>query len=226
MIYSPRVLTIDQVRAGGGFKIVYADPPWSYDQKVRKTLDEAQYVTMSTAEVTALPVERIVADDCALFLWATWPNLPAAFDVISAWGFTYKTLAFVWVKRSSKSGVIFTGCGSWTRANSEPCLLAVRGKPKRVRRDVHSVVEVPLEDAADALEVTLDAPVGRHSAKPPIVRDQIIDLLGDLPALEMFARDRDPRFSAWGDDLALGGSDVVLEAPALDLPRTAAQRSV
>lgn len=198
-----RVLTLDEVRALGGYKVIYADPGWSYDQKVRTKLD---YTTNSPAGLAGLPVGQLASPTgCALFCWGTWPQLPVVLATIEAWGFEYKTLAFVWVKRNAKAGSLFWGAGSWTRANTEPCFLAVKGKPKRVDVGVHQLIEdlVP--------EEVLDSAVGAHSAKPAAARERVVRLLGDVPRIELFARERVRGWDAWGDDPALGGSDVSLE---------------
>jgi N6-adenosine-specific RNA methylase IME4 len=206
LIFGPRAVTLEQVEAAGGFRAIYADPNWPYDQKVRKTLDEAHYATMSVERIAALPVRRLAAKDSALFLWCTWPHVcqGSHIEVARAWGFTLKTLAFIWVKRSSKQGKIEWGNGMWTRANTEPCFLATRGSPKRVDAGVHQY----LEDFEP--EEVLDAVRGRHSAKPAVVREKILKLLGDVPAIELFARDRAPNFNCWGLE-APGGSDVIME---------------
>lgn len=83
---------------------------------------------MSIEAIKAAPVSRIAAGDCALFLWITFPMLREGWAVMDAWGFTFKTVAFVWVKQCRKSDNIFTGMGYWTRANAEICLLATRGR--------------------------------------------------------------------------------------------------
>jgi N6-adenosine-specific RNA methylase IME4 len=147
---------------------------------------------MSLAEICALPVAGIAATDSALFLWATYPNLPEAFEVIKAWGYTYKTVAFTWVKRCKKSPGFFVGLGHWTRANAELCLLATRGRPKRLSRSVRQII---------------DAPIGRHSAKPAEARTRIVELLGDLPRIELFARERVDGWDCWGNEV---DSDIVL----------------
>jgi N6-adenosine-specific RNA methylase IME4 len=174
--------------------VVYADPPWSYrDSGVRGGVDH-HYNTMTIADLRALHVGDIAAPDCALFMWATYPTLPDAFELMRSWGFKYKTLAFQWVKTYAKSGRLFVGLGHWTRGNTEPCFLAVRGKPKRVDRAVRQVVT---------------APVGRHSAKPAVVRDRIVQLMGDVPRVELFARERTRGWKVWGNevvsDVKLGG---------------------
>lgn len=118
----------------GTYNIIYADPPWRYEQRKVQGAAENHYPTMSIDELCALPVPELASKDCALFLWATFPQLPEALRLIRAWGFRYKTVAFVWLKRNRKSPSWFYGMGYWTRSNAEICLLATKGKPKRSRR--------------------------------------------------------------------------------------------
>lgn len=178
------------------FKVLYADPPWSYNDKKPRGGAEHHYRTMNTGELAALSVNgRHVSDlaspDCALFLWATWPLLPDAISVIEGWGFEYKTCAFTWVK-TTKTGDPFFGLGRYTRGNTEVCLLGTRGK---VARASASVRQVMID------EQTVFAQRGRHSAKPPEIRDRIVQLLGDVPRIELFARERVQGWEAWGDQL-------------------------
>ena len=115
------------------YNVIYADPPWSYKVWSKKGTGrsaESHYPTMSIEAIKALPVSRLAAKDCALFLWITFPMLREGWGVMDAWGFTFKTVAFVWVKQCRRSDNIFTGMGYWTRANAEICLLATRGHPK------------------------------------------------------------------------------------------------
>ena len=118
-------------------------------------------------------------------MWATFPMLREALELIEAWGFTYKTIAFNWVKQNKSGNGIFWGLGNWTRSNSEICLLAVKGKPKRISAGVHSVVLSPLQ---------------RHSQKPAEVRDRIVELMGDLPRIELFARSAAEGWDCWGPE--------------------------
>lgn len=178
------------------YNIIYADPPWRYhvwSKKGQGRSAESHYPTMKLEDICRLPVADIAAKDCVLFLWATYPNLKDAFKVIEAWGFTYKTVAFTWVKRNKKSPTWFWGLGYWTRANPEICLLATRGNPKRVSKKVHSVV---------------DSPIREHSRKPDEVRDRIVELMGDLPRIELFARERAPGWDVWGNEVEC---DIALE---------------
>lgn len=121
-----------------------------------------------------------------LVLWATFPQLPEALRLIKAWGFTFKTVAFVWLKLNRKSPTWFYGLGYWTRGNAEICLLAKRGHPKRYSKSVHQFIISPVEE---------------HSKKPDITREKIIELAGDLPRAELFARQKIPGWDAWGNEV-------------------------
>ena len=127
------------------FGVIYADPPWKYAQKRLSGAAEHHYPTMSIEELCALPVADIAAEDSALFLWATFPQLPEALRLIKAWGFSYKTVAFVWLKLNKKAYTWFYGLGFWTRGNAEICLLATRGHPKRKSAGVHQFIISPIE---------------------------------------------------------------------------------
>ena len=117
------------------YQIIYADPPWSYKVYSKKGLGrsaESHYPTMRIEDICALPVGDLADKDCALFLWVTIPCLLEGLSVLRAWGFTYKTIGFVWVKQNKKSDSLFWGMGYWTRSNVELCILATKGHPKRV----------------------------------------------------------------------------------------------
>lgn len=176
------------------YNIIYADPPWEYQQKGgprgKRGVATAHYETMTTEEICALPVKNIQGGEAVCFMWATFPNIEEALHVMKAWGFEYRTAAFVWVKKYRKSGSNFWGMGSYTRANAEVCLLGVTPKTKAgvvvKRHDVHQIVEAPFE---------------RHSRKPAEVRERIVRLMGDLPRIELFARDRVQGWDAWGNEV-------------------------
>lgn len=168
------------------YAVIYADPPWSYRNKGTRAAADRHYSTMSIEEIKALPVADIAAEDCVLFLWATFPMLREALDTIEAWGFTYKTLAFCWAKRNKSGKGWFWGLGNWTRSNPEICLLATKGHPQRVSAAVHSLI---------------DAPVGKHSAKPAEARERIVELVGDVPRIELFAREKAPGWDVLGDEV-------------------------
>lgn len=198
------MMTLAEVEAAGGYSIVYADPPWGYAQGGRGST-EKHYPTMGLADIQALPISRLVLNaggGGVLFMWATWPFLPAALDTIAAWGFEFKTCGFVWVKYHEGSGKRCVGGGFWTRANTEFCLIGVRGDyPRRIDKAVRQLIESEPEEL-------LLAPRGEHSAKPATARDRIVQLMGDLPRIELFARERAEGWDAWGNDPVLDGSDV------------------
>lgn len=138
------------------YSVIYADPPWAYSQggntKSSHGIAKQHYPTMTTAEICALPVSEIVREGAACFMWATFPNITEAIKVMEAWGFTYKTAAFVWVKKNRKQGGNFMGLGAYTRANAEVCLLGVtpgfKAKTQIRAHNVHQIIEAPFEGTA------------------------------------------------------------------------------
>lgn len=168
------------------YSVIYADPPWRYADRGCNGNAEAHYPTMKIQEIEKLPVKEIAGKDCVLFLWTTYPMMQEAMDLIKAWGFKYKTIGFQWVKQNRSGNGFFFGLGRWTRGNTEPCLIAVKGKPKRVDNAVSQLVV---------------SPIGRHSAKPAEVRDRIVKLMGDVPRIELFARERVDGWDAWGNEV-------------------------
>jgi N6-adenosine-specific RNA methylase IME4 len=168
------------------YNIVYADPPWQYQQTGVQGAAERHYPTMDIMDICHLPISEIAAKDSALFLWVTFPQMPEALRVIKKWGFTYKTVAFIWLKKNKKADSWFYGLGFWTRGNCEICLLATRGHPRRQSASVHQFIISPLE---------------AHSKKPDITREKILTLMGDLPRVELFARQQTPGWDVWGDEI-------------------------
>jgi N6-adenosine-specific RNA methylase IME4 len=172
---------------------IYADPPWAFRNWSAKGTGRnavSHYDCPSFDKLAALPVAELAAANCALFLWATDPLLPRAFDLLKAWGFEYKTVAFHWVKLNAASkhdADFFTGLGYWTRANPEQCLLATRGKPARNAKDVRRLVVERRRE---------------HSRKPDCVRERIERLVAG-PYLELFARETKQGWDCWGDQVAL-----------------------
>jgi len=173
------------------YNIIYADPPWGYKDKRDKHPRmsggaTSHYNTMNIEDIKNLPIKYITEDNCMLFLWTTFPNLQEGLDVIKAWGFTYKTLGFSWIKLNTKNLKPFFGIGYYTKSNCECCLIGVKGKPIIKNNDVSSVLMEPRE---------------RHSKKPDIVRDKIVRLVGDLPRIELFARDKTEGWDVWGNQV-------------------------
>jgi N6-adenosine-specific RNA methylase IME4 len=199
---------MDETPQAGQYRVIYADPPWrfaTYSDKGKGRSAEAHYDCLTVEQIKAIPVRQWVADDAALLLWATDPLLPHALAVIEAWGFTYKTVGFYWVKLNKSvagrlSGDLlggngpllterdfFTGLGFWTRANPEPCLLATRGHPKRRAGDVPKLLLAPRRE---------------HSRKPEEAYERIQRLLPG-PYLELFARQSQPGWDSFGNQPGL-----------------------
>lgn len=161
------------------YQIILIDPPWGeYKDKMHagKRGVEYKYKTMSLKDIQSLPIIKLADKNCFLFCWVTLPLIQEGLDTIKAWGFKYKTIGFNWIKTNKKKqDSLFWGGGSYSRSNSELCLLAVKGKPKPISHSVHSVIM---------------SPVRKHSEKPPETRDRIIQLCGDIPRIEIFARQK------------------------------------
>ena len=159
---------------------------------------------MPLANICVMPIQTIAADNSVLFMWATFPKLQEAFQVIDAWGFTYKTVAFVWIKANrsfdlTQSAIFpemlfddFMGMGMWTRSNAEIVLLATKGSPKREKANVRQIVY---------------APITKHSEKPKEVATRIVKLCGALPRIELFARKPNKGWDVYGNEVK---SDIVL----------------
>lgn len=171
------------------YQIIYADPPWQHDDRAAAGKRGAafKYKTMSLSDIKQLPISDYCADNCVLFMWHVAPMPQEALDVVRAWGFKLKTFkGFTWVKQNKKADSYFMGMGNWTRANSEDCLIAVRGNPKRVSASVRQIVVARLRG---------------HSQKPDEVRDRIVELMGDVPRVELFARQRVAGWDYFGDQI-------------------------
>ncbi len=180
----------------GAYRVVYADPPWAFATWSHRGADRGavqHYDTMSLDAIKALPVSTLAAPDAALFLWVVQPMLPEALDLIAAWGFAYKTFAFIWVKSDDRGPRLFfdqvhtfKGLGYHTRAGAELCLLATRGKGRGYERLCKGVGQVVI------------APRREHSRKPDDIAEAIIRLAGG-PRVELFARTQRAGFDAWGN---------------------------
>ncbi len=172
------------------YSVIYADPPWAYQQGGRGAAKH-HYDTMSTEALCQMPVRDICTDDAVLFMWATFPNLLEALKVMEAWGFIYKTAAFVWVKQNKKASTLFMGGGSYTRANAEVCLLGVSKNTK-----------TKMVVASHSVRQIIVAPVRHHSQKPAEARSRIRELTGeDHSYIELFARNTTPGWDVWGNEV-------------------------
>tara|TARA_R100000655_G_scaffold28655_2_gene58212 strand:- start:410 stop:949 length:540 start_codon:yes stop_codon:yes gene_type:complete len=168
------------------YNIIYADPPWSLKGKMMNSSITDHYSVMSTDDIANMPVQDLADDNCILFMWVTLPKLNEFMKVINGWGFEYKTTAFVWVKKNKKANSFFMGLGRWTRANPEICVLATKGKISRKSNAVRQLQVFPIE---------------KHSKKPNEFRDLILELVGDLPKIELFAREKTDGWDVWGDEI-------------------------
>lgn len=168
------------------YQIIYADPSWEHADKATAGKRGAcdKYEVMSLEDIMAMPVHRIAAPDCLLAMWHVGPMPLEALMVVKAWGFKLRTFkGFCWHKLTTKNKLSHFGMGNWTRANTEDCLFATRGKPKRINASVRQFIE---------------APIGRHSEKPAEARDRLVQLMGDVPRIELFARERVEGWDRWG----------------------------
>lgn len=178
------------------YNIIYADPPWRYGRQSKlnngntdggsQSLD-TKYPTMSKEEIKALPIKDICLKDAACFLWVTDSHLNLGVEVLEAWGFTYKTVAFNWIKQTS-NGKTACNIAPWTLKSWELCLLGTKGamtkyKKSNVVRGLSFCERV------------------KHSQKPDLFRAKIYQLFGDLPRIELFARERFPGWDAWGNEI-------------------------
>ncbi len=160
-------MVVDIFNTDRKYSIIYADPPWMYRDKMKMKGVHGEirgaasfYDTMDLSDIKALPIKNIAKENSILFMWITMPMLDKAFQVMEAWGFTYKTCGFCWIKRT-KNGKIHLGLGHYTRGNSELCLIGI----------------------------------------PDIVRDKIVELMGDLPKIELFARQQAEGWDCWGNEV-------------------------
>lgn len=181
-------MKVDIFDTDNKYKVIYADPAWSYKDKALAGNRGAgcKYEVMSIEDIKQLPVKELADDDCVLFMCVTMPMLERAFEVMRAWGFVYKTCAFTWVKQNKIADTLFMGMGNWTRSNAELCLLGVRGKPKRVDAGVHSVIISHIEE---------------HSKKPAETRERITRLCGGVSKIELFARQSIEGWDCWGNEV-------------------------
>lgn len=184
------------------YNIIYADPPWHYNSKSAVNNSSGKdikalsnhYSTMSHKDLIALPVNNIAHEDCACFMWVTDSHLNEGIELLKSWGFTYKTIAFNWIKTTSK-GNYCKNIAPWTMKSSEICLLGTKGK----------MLQYKVSNNVEALVV---AERTKHSVKPLEVKNRIQDLFGDLPRIELFARQRTNGWDSWGNEIE---SDINLE---------------
>ena len=173
------------------YNIIYCDPPWKYgcwyqSEKVKRNAAD-HYKVMPINEIKEIPVRNIKAKDSVCAMWVTFPCLIEGLELLKAWGFTYKTVLFTWVKRNKKCDTWFLGLGNYTRANAEICLLGTSGKGlPRISRSVRQLIDSRIEE---------------HSKKPNEARERIVELFGDIPRIELFARQYADGWDCWGNEV-------------------------
>lgn len=179
-------MKIDIFNTDKKYDIIYADPPWSYRNmgNIQATAN-SHYKTMTLEDLKKLPVNELARENSILFMWATFPKIDEALDLIKAWGFEYKTVGFTWVKKNKRGGGNFFGVGWYTKSNAEVCLIGVKGKAPKISNSVSSIIESIREE---------------HSKKPDIVREKIIEFSGNIPRIELFARQQVGGWDCWGDE--------------------------
>lgn len=184
---------IDIFNTSNKYSVIYCDPAWQFSNKKTggsmSSSAQDQYKVTSIDDMKALPVEKLAADDCALIMWWVGSMPQEAIDLCKAWGFKLQNMnGFVWRKLTVK-GLPFFGMGFTTRAGSESCIVAYRGKQSNLvkNRSVRAVIE---------------SKVGRHSEKPQVFRDAIKTIYGDsVPMIELFAREHREGWDCWGNEV-------------------------
>jgi N6-adenosine-specific RNA methylase IME4 len=185
---------------GKRYSLIYADPPWPYNSRSahKKTKFgggvHSNYAVMTLDGMKNLPIKAMSDDNCWLAMWVTGPHMHNAKPLMEAWGFRYvETLLFVWVKTNPRKKTPFYGPGFYTGSNCEMVMLGKRGKPTISKRGVSQIVlePHPRDDAGRII----------HSRKPDCVRDRLVTLFGDVPRIELFARQRADGWDAIGDQL-------------------------
>ncbi len=176
------------------YQLIYADPPWDYDNKNCQGTTLNHYPSMKAKDIYALPVNEISDNDAILFLWVTFPKLIEGLKTMDAWGFKYKTLGMSWVKLNPKALTPFYGIGYYFKSNIEVCLLGLKGKPQR--------------PAVNTISSLIMAPRGRHSQKPIEAYEKIEKGYPHLRKVELFARQKREGWDSWGNEIE---SDLSLE---------------
>ena len=184
-------MKVDIYNTDKKYNIIYADPPWKYNSRANKKTKfgggcGGHYNLMTMNEIEKLPIPQIAADNCVLFLWTTFPYLDDQIKLFEKWGFDYKTLGFSWIKTNPKNGKPFFGVGYYAKSNCEICLMGIKGKMKPASNKVSSCIIAPRRE---------------HSRKPDEVRERIVQLFGDIPRIELFARQTFDGWDCWGNEV-------------------------
>ena len=179
------------------YSIIYADPPWSYyndsdakpDCTTKVGMTRPPYQVMSSEHIKQLPISDLADDNCILFIWTTDYHLQKCMEVITAWGFQYKTIGFVWAKKN-KCGSQVCFMGAYTmKSGCELCLIATKGKDAAKLVKCHNVKSF------------IESPREKHSKKPDEIRNRIELLCGDVSRIELFARQKSDGWDVWGNEV-------------------------
>jgi site-specific DNA-methyltransferase (adenine-specific) len=178
------------------YSIIYMDPPWKYNSKAHHKSSFrggacGHYDLMTMDQIKAIPIQELSNENCVLFLWCTFPYLEEQIKLFKHWGFKYKTVGFTWIKTNIKDNKPFFGVGYYAKSNAEVCLMGIKGKMKPVSNKVSSAIISPRRG---------------HSRKPEEARNRIVELFGDLPRIELFAREKVSGWDSTGYDI--DGKDV------------------
>lgn len=183
-------MRVDIFKTAKKYDIIYADPPWKYNARNNNTKfgkgASGHYSLMSMSDIEKLPIPKISAENAALFLWVTFPLLDKQIRLFEKWGFDYKTLGFSWIKTNRVNRNPFFGVGYYAKSNCEVCLLGVKGKMQPISNKVSSCIISERKE---------------HSRKPDEVREKIVELFGDRPRIELFARQNTDGWDCWGNEV-------------------------
>ena len=187
-------MKIDIYNTDKKYNFIYADPPWKYsDVHTWHKMGGGvvgHYNCMIKQEISDMGnvVKKISKEDCILFLWVTFPNLIQGLQTIKDWGFTYRTLGFSWIKTNKKNGKPFFGIGFYTKSNCEICLIGAKGKPGKLKK-------------SNYVSSCIISERREHSRKPDEARERIEQLVGDVPKIELFAREEVKGWDCWGNEV-------------------------
>ena len=189
------------------YNVIYADPAWQYGSKElygdktkgsdkrenRFRTIERIYTTMTIHQIKELKVKEITEKNCACFMWVTDSHLKEGIEVMESWGFKYKTIAFVWLKKTS-TGKVVLNFAPHTLKSTEICLLGIKGSMKDFKK-------------SNNIRQLIEAERTEHSKKPNDARLRIKELYPDAEMIELFARERHEGWDVWGNEVV---SDVVI----------------
>lgn len=215
------------------YQVILADPAWKYNSRAHHETRFrggacGHYDLMSTADICKIPVSTWADDNAVLFLWACFPMLADAFRVIEAWGFSYKTCGFTWLKANPKTPSPFFGVGYYTKSNAEPCLLATRGAVEMTpwgaaEGEAETCLLATrggvLKPAVNTVSQVIVAARSEHSAKPDEAMDRIDAMYPDAARLELFARRQRANWTCWGGELGYWLSERGVERMEQEEPR-------